>query len=384
VPVSEQDDNSFGIGFNSKLNYKFSARHSNRTGVSYKYLEFNNHVFANSNPLINDSYDYFVNSKGNASVIQAHTQSSLYLTKRFLLRAGFHFSYFSLNGDFSPEPRIGGEWQINQKHIISFAYGKHSRLEPLNTYLMEVSSDGEDGQFNKNLDVTKAHHFVLGYNWKFGDNTHLKLEPYYQVLYDVPVSPDSSFSMINYKNDMFPNIILTNKGQGVNKGIDFTFEHFLTQGFYFLFTLSVFDSKYKGGDDIQRNTRYNRNFVVNALTGKEWIVRKNNLFSINTRISIMGGERYIPIHHAQSLISQYTVYDYTNAYRNRFPTNYYIDLSLNYKINRPKFSHSFIVQVKNILKQKEYIGHYYNYITTEIETSGFSLILPYVSYKVEF
>jgi hypothetical protein len=183
---------------------------------------------------------------------------------------------------------------------------------------------------------------------------------------------------------MFPNSLLTNEGEGVNMGVDLTLEHFLTKGFYYLYTLSVFDSKYKGGDNIQRNTRYNRNFIFNALVGKEWTVRKNNIFSLNTKMSIIGGERYIPVHHSQSLINRYTTYDYANAYNNRFPTNYYIDLSFIYKMNRTKYSHSIILQVKNILKQQEYIGHYYNYITSEIETSGFALVLPYVSYKIEF
>lgn len=37
---------------------------------------------------------------------------------------------------------------------------------------------------------------------------------------------------------------------------------------------SLFKSKYMGGDNIWRNSRMDRGFVVKALAGKEWILGK--------------------------------------------------------------------------------------------------------------
>jgi len=59
-----------------------------------------------------------------------------------------------------------------------------------------------------------------------------------------------------------------------------------------MFTGSFFDSKYVGGDKIERNTSFNRNFVLNFLGGKEWEIRKNNLFGVSGKLSIMGGNHF--------------------------------------------------------------------------------------------
>lgn len=37
-----------------------------------------------------------------------------------------------------------------------------------------------------------------------------------------------------------------------------------------MITASVYDSKYKGGDGVERNTKYNQNFVLNILAGKKF------------------------------------------------------------------------------------------------------------------
>ena len=88
-------------------------------------------------------------------------------------------------------------------HKISVAYGNHGKTEPLRIYLMDVETDDGLSQPNKKLKTTKAHHYILSYDWKISEKMLLRLEPYYQKLYNVPVIPDSSFSMINYNNEIF-------------------------------------------------------------------------------------------------------------------------------------------------------------------------------------
>src|SRR5690606_22492338 len=96
---------------------------------------------------------------------------------------------------------------------LSFAYGLHSRLERLNYYFVK-GNVGED--LNKDLDFTKSHHLILGYDLNLSEFTHFKIEAYYQHLFDVPVIQDSSFSLINQQNDWFFNAPLKNEGMGKN------------------------------------------------------------------------------------------------------------------------------------------------------------------------
>jgi hypothetical protein len=61
----------------------------------------------------------------------------------------------------------------------------------------------------------------------------LKVEPYYQYLYNVPGKSGTSFSMINFTQDWTFRDSLANNTTGQNYGIDFTLERFLHNGYFF-------------------------------------------------------------------------------------------------------------------------------------------------------
>jgi hypothetical protein len=63
---------------------------------------------------------------------------------------------------------------------------------------------------------------------------------------------------------------LVNMGEGENYGVEFTIEKFFSNHFYFLTTVSVYDSKYKDKNGVVRNTSYNGGYVGNALAGTNY------------------------------------------------------------------------------------------------------------------
>ena len=83
--------------------------------------------------------------------------------------------------------------------------------------------------------------------------------------------------------------ILGNNGKGENYGIELTIEQFLTKGFYFLVTASVFNSRYKAVDNVWRNTRFNSNLVTNALAGKEFILKPKLKLLLDLKVNYMKG-----------------------------------------------------------------------------------------------
>jgi hypothetical protein len=131
--------------------------------------------------------------------------------------------------------------------------------------------------------------------------------------------------MLNFEQDWLFKNELVNTGTGVNYGVDFTLERFLKNNFYYLFTASVFDSKYKGGDGVEHSTRYNKGFVFNVLAGKEFYVgrSKTNILGINARFSVTGGQRTTPVDIASTEAAQdintkpltnYLIYPFKLAY----------------------------------------------------------------------
>lgn len=384
IPVSDQNEIDYKYSFSSFLNHKFNSRHTNRTGAIINRIQYKYDVAANTDVANNDTSDFFVKSNDYAYYYQFYSQSKLKLTEKIDINLGLHFMLLNTNNKVSIEPRIGVNWELSENHKLSFAYGKHSKIEPLRIYLMEVKTDLGFETLNKELEITKAHHFILGYDWKISQNAHLRLEPYYQKLFDVPVIRDSSFSMINYNNEMYFSSQLISKGTGTNVGLDVTLERFMKNGYYYMLTTSLFNSKYIGGDGVERNTKYNQNLVLNILGGKEWQTKKDNTFSLNGKFTILGGRSYAPVDMDKSLSSKFVVYDNSRIFEEQVPTNYYIDISMNYTINKPKLSHSIILQIKNLLMQKEFLGHAYNFRTNSIEPYELTIMFPYISYKILF
>lgn len=384
VPVSDQNETEIKYSLQSNINHRFSRRININSGFMVSSLQYKYKVEANTDVAHNDKADFSIKHRGKTFTGQYYIQSGIKLSSRIEVKPGFHLLYNSVNDDISLEPRIGISARIADMHKISVAYGNHGKTEPLRIYLMDVETDDGLSQPNKKLKTTKAHHYILSYDWKISEKMLLRLEPYYQKLYNVPVIPDSSFSMINYNNEIFFISELNNEGSGTNLGIDLTLERFLKDGLYYMLTASLFDSRYKGGDGIERKTRYDQNYVINLLGGKEWYTSTHNTLSLNGKFTVLGGRRYSPVDIPSSLESRYVVYDETRVFEKQAPTNYYLDISVNYTINKPKASHSLVLHAKNMFLEKEFLGHAYNFRKNQVEPYELAIVFPYLSYTISF
>ena len=308
------------------------------------------------------------------------------LNSRLHLYAGIHTQYFSLNDHFSIEPRASVKWNINARHTLAAGYGRHSQLEMLQIYFITSGTNNGALYPNKNLDFSKAHHFVIAYDLNISEYVRLKIEPYYQKLYNIPVKPMGTFSMVNLKQDWFINDILINTGTGTNIGVDVTLEKFLKNGFYYLFTASVFDSDYTGGDGATRNTLYNKGYLMNVLVGKEWKVgrNKNNMLSVNGRINLMGGDWMSPVDEMASHEAKTVIYDDSRAFEEQMPAMQLVHFTLNYQRNKSRHASIWSFQLLNAFGKPEFYGYKYNLMTNEIEPDQDELIMPNISYKIQF
>jgi hypothetical protein len=292
--------------------------------------------------------------------------------------------YFHLTEKATIEPRVSIRWQALPKHSFSLAYGKHSRRENTDFYFVETPKNSNIFP-NKQLDFSKAHHIVASYDWMVSEHIRVKVEPYIQFLYDVPVVKDSLLSIINYR-DFFMMLPLVNEGKGKNYGIEFTLERYLNKGYYYLLTASLFESRYKGGDGVWRNTRLNRNYIINALGGREWKMgkQKQNLLSLSLRFALQGGERYIPANESASIAAKSVVYDNIRAYETQLSPEFISHFTVSYKINREKLSHEISLKMFNVNGNKEFEGYLYNYRNDRPEMMREAVVLPNISYKIEF
>ena len=388
--IMDMENTNWNVAYNTFLNTKFNASHTNRTGISITGLFFN--MDYSMCPDIYDLIDYppkggmvnFTKDNGNSMVYSAFSQSIFRLNSRLTTNIGLHGTYFRLTEKTSIEPRVSIRWQALPLHALGFAYGKHSRRENTDYYFIKTPKTRNE-LVNKNLDFAKAHHFVISYDWSITENLRFKLEPYYQYLYDIPVAKGSYLSIINYYDFMQMLPALVNDGKGKNYGIDATIERYLNSGYYYLLTGSLFDSRYLDGEGIWRNTRLNRKYIVNTLGGKEWNIgkQKHNILNVSLRFTVQGGERYIPADEIESKNQKKVVYDYSRAWEEQNPAEILCHFTVGYKINRKKVSHQIALQMMNLTGNKEYYWEY-DYREDKPIRNGGTGTIPNLYYKLEF
>ncbi len=380
-PLANHHENNNRWILKSTLNSKLSKRLSNKSGLSFTSHYFDLDIDGNENPGVDENLISIVNQRGSTEYARAFSQFKWRVSPTIDMNAGINISYFNMNMEWVTEPRTGITWRFVPKQSLSFAFGWHSRLEPIRFY---EATDNNGQQLNADLKISKARHYVLSYDYLIDDNIKLKIEPYYQKLYDIPVIAGSSESLINYTWDMYFEDPLINTGSGTNKGIDITLERYMKDGFYYMFTGSIFDSKYKGGDGIERNTSFNRSFVFNLMGGKEWIMKINNVFGINGKIAYMGGNRFTPPNQELSRINKMVVLDESKAFEWQEKNKLFVDLAFSYRLNKRNKVHIFSLQGKNILLQEEMFGWAYDFNKEKVVSYGTTMVYPYFTYRLEF
>jgi len=371
----------------STFNYKINARHKIESGVILTRLNFNmdvNEWDFDRDQLVNELSD-----NGNSSTLQGFASWKYRINDELTMINGVHYLRFALNKNHSIEPRLGLKWQFNDRQSFNTGFGIHSKLEGVSTYLAkQFANDGTFTQPNKNLEITKAAHFVAGYDNQLGANTHLKLEAYYQHLYDVPVedSDTTAFSLIN-QTEGYTTRQLVNLGKGRNYGVELTLERYLHNGLYYMSTVSLFRSLYTTRAGIERQSAFDNNYVANLIGGKEFKVgepSKNKVFFVNTKIALIGGKRYSPIDLNASIAANRTITDELEPFSRKGDDIFRADLSVGLRRNRRSTTTELKFDVQNVLNNQTVLGEYYVRATQSIYQSKQLGMLPTISYKINF
>lgn len=375
------------------LNYtrKFNVHHHLRMGFTENVTQ-HNLIFSQLNLNSQDSVYYLLKDRGAEHLLQSFVQWQVRPNPSWTINLGFHQLYHSLNGASSTEPRIALKWQFTPQQNLSLGIGKHSHVGDITTYLARRFDPQNQGvQPFRNLGIPKAWHYILGYQWQFAKDWHFKAEAYYQYLYDVPVSTSSEFPLnttFNIANnyDVLNAVELdfSNAGTGRNIGLEVTLEKFFSKQYYLLFTGSVYDAKFRTFDNQRFSTRFNGNYIFNLTTGREWLIRKKDIFSLNTRIVLSDGNRYTPIDLETSQERGRTILRNDLLFSEKAPLYFRPDLSLTYTINEKKASHAFQIDIQNILHHRNTSGFYYDRAFEQVFPILHTGIIPVVYYRLSF
>ena len=371
--------------FNSTMNYKLSNRLQLRAGVIANLIDFNYYQLSaehEGEPLLER-----INTQGNTSTQQAFAQWQYKPTNNLTVNAGLHYLHLSLNNTSSIEPRISAKWNISNKTSVAMGYGLHSQLQIWGVYFAkQQNADGSLRSPNRDLGFTKSHHYVLSLGHRLTKNLLLKTELYYQQLFNVPVSTkdSSTFSTLNIL-DGYVLDQLVNKGTGKNYGIEISLERYLQNNFYLTLSNSFYQSKYTALDDIERNTRFNGNYIITFISGKDFVSEnKKKTFGVNVKTIYAGGLKTTPIDLAASQAKGYTIFDEYNAYSLTNPDYFRADLRVSMKWNKRNLTSTLSLDFQNLTNRKNVYNQYYDEDEKRIVYSYQTGMIPVLNYKIEF
>lgn len=397
LPFIDTDNSENRITFSTLFNSKISKKTTFRAGLLFENYSLDANVSSRDRQEDNngDGYPDFVKlitNNGRYNIVQPFAQGQFRLTEKLTFNAGLHGQYFSVNEEFALEPRTALSYAINPRNTVSFGYGLHHQNVPAPILFLNEYIDVNPVQTNKNLDLVQSQHYVLGYDVRLAKKWRGKIEVYYQDISKAGVeSFPSSYSTLTEGADFGYSIdktSLISKGKGYNQGIEFTAEKFFSDGYYALFTTSLFESKYKGSDGIERNSPFNNGYVVNLLGGKEFKIgkAKKNVFSIDTKFTTAGGRYYTPVDLEASSSAGYEIKDDANAFSQQYDSYLRLDVKFGVKFNskKKKRFHQFYLDLQNVTNHTNVFQLEYNRLTNKIDQKdqiGFS---PDFGYKFQF
>jgi hypothetical protein len=387
--ITHQNTENTGLRFSTYINSKLNARFTIRGGFLAgqngldTYLETRD-----SRPGWETLRDY----DGASWLLQPYVQGKYRFTEKLSLNAGVHGMYYSFNEKSSIEPRASLSYALDNTKTVTVSYGLHSQLQPAPVYLyQEKMPDGTYDQSNRDLGFTKAHHYILGYDWSFAKDWRLKAEAYYQHIFDAPVERIASgFSILNSGADFtFPEKAnLVNNGTGSNRGVELTVEKFFSKGYYLLTTASVFDSKYKGSDGVERNSTFNNRNVLNVLAGKEWKMGNSgrNVFTLDIKMAYSGGRYYTPVDLAASARAGTEKLDEMHYNSQQFPDYFRLDTRFGFRLNSSKrrLSQTIYLDLQNVTNRDNVFIRRYNQVQKEVGTVYQIGFFPDIMYKIQW
>lgn len=359
---------SFATGKTSayfSVNHKANKKHLVKAGINADYYSFHMHdsVLAPGFQTSTTHDDFMVrwDYDGGAAMIRAFIQWKWRMTENMDFTAGLNNQYFSLSNSYSiAEPRLG--WRLNMKNgqALSLGAGMHSMTQPMYTYLYhQYDSLGNKVYYNKDMDFARSIHTALGYEKAFKKSLNMKIEAYYQYLYNIPVTIDSSsFSLINMGSGFarfFPEP-LKNTGTGYNYGLELTVQKFFDKSFFFLFSGTIYDSRYAGSDGVLRNTSYNGTYIVNFLGGKEFKLGARHVLGLGVKVTAAGGKRYGYVDLAATDYYQELVYQDNGFNERKFYDYFRADMKISWKMNAKRTTHEIGLDLVNLFNSKNLLS----------------------------
>jgi hypothetical protein len=263
---------------------------------------------------------------------------------------------------------------------VVLSVGQRSQLPQVQNYQVRTSSALLD---NSNIGLVRSQDVSLGVQYDFQSHLVLRAQAFHQRLLDVPVLDTSgtlfdlgtTFSMVNMW-DTYAMASLTPDGDATNSGIELSFQHLFEDHLYYHVNATFFDARFTDASGLEYNTRWNTNWIGNAIIGREFEKQKGDrkrTWGVNLRAVGMGGQRYLsdPDEDVQPWEGQYASY-------------FRIDLRVYLKRERAGRTGMWALDLQDATNARNVAYRYFDQRRHEMVTKYQLGLIPNLSYRIEF
>lgn len=390
------------LSFNVLLQHKFNSRNTIKAGVRFynNFFSLNDSVYVwDKNASTNQPLGWIqlTDYKGSTNLIQSYVSHTHKISSKTSINLGINHSFFTFNGSSSIEPRAGISFKTSKRNKVSFGYGLHSQLPPFRIYYEEFTdSFGNARKANKDVGFVKSHHLVIANDFSFNSHTRLKVEAYYQSLFNVPIDQkeEEFYSLLNQGADFGVGFTdsLASKGKGQNYGIEITLERFLNKGFYYLNTISLYRSFYTDQKGREHSTAFDSRYALNLLAGKEYYFKEkikkkkttNSSMTTDLKFVLNGGKRYTPVDEPLSQLNNKEEFDRNNIFGKQHPAYYRFDVKIAFKKQSKKTTQEWGIDIQNITNRQNVFNKSYDLSTNSYSTTTQTGLFPIPFYRITF
>lgn len=361
------------ITFKSTAHYIINHRNTLRAGLGGTMYRVKLHNALEGQPALERSLAL-------TGLLHAFALWKIHFNELFLLNVGCYGHCFTLNGDYSVEPRATARWTPLRGTTISLAGGMHSQLLPQPIYFYRQGNSLP----NHSLPAAKSWQAVLSLSQDILNALNARLELYYIAHYRVPVPLDIPQESFLNTGDEYHNAwdcVFVSEGKGKNYGVELTLDFPFQRSFYLSLTGTYYRAVYMGRDCIWRSGKYARDFGLTAVGGYEWRIGQHTLLGLNIRCACIGGRRYTP---SQTLRSGKQHVEYSKTYSERYPNYFRLDCNLAVKQSFNAWSIEWYFEVTNATNRKNISKIFYDEAYGKQRRIYESSIMPIGGMRVYF
>ncbi|MBS1516901.1 MAG: TonB-dependent receptor [Bacteroidetes bacterium] len=351
-------------------------------GGAWRFVKFKNDILQDADtsyfidPNTNQRYvlpALSLNDDNNTNKAFAYAQITQTLFGKVKINAGLRYDYFGFISDKNYiSPRASFTFPFSSKLNISFAYGIFYQ-SPSYVWLVANTS-------NRNLKDIRADHYIAGIEYLFSADLRMTVEAYYKNYSDYPVSELRPYLILANnggdfeQQDGFGLEPLRSAGTGFARGIELFIQKSLTKNLYGTLNFSLFESKYKALDGIERNSDFDNRYIFTLTGGYKF----GDEWEIASKFRLAGGRPYTPINPADGTRK---VSEYNTA---RLPDYSRLDLRVDKNWNFRNWTLITYIDIQNILNRKNITSVDWNKYTRMIENNESIGILPSIGINIMF